>query len=176
MSDLTKRLIRLAHENPELRPHLLPTLKEAAEPNLVASNGSYYSWEYTNIDRTAYLQENNGNLRLKIKQYSSSTGANPYNKTTTLKDVVVGTVLKPDIRKVLTLLKEFSLGKGKASRGFSRQWADANGKEDTLSNIIKAYRLTKMPTAAQDVRKRKMILKKIQSLSGADLDRVLAAL
>ena len=32
MSDLRTRVIRLAHENPSLRPHLLPLLKEAASP------------------------------------------------------------------------------------------------------------------------------------------------
>jgi hypothetical protein len=30
MSTLRSKVIRLAHENPELRPHLLPLLKEAA--------------------------------------------------------------------------------------------------------------------------------------------------
>jgi len=30
MSDLRKNLIRLAHDNPELRPKLLPLLKEGA--------------------------------------------------------------------------------------------------------------------------------------------------
>ena len=32
MSDLRKNLIRLAHENPELRPALLPVLKQAGSP------------------------------------------------------------------------------------------------------------------------------------------------
>jgi hypothetical protein len=30
MDDLRKAVIRLAHENPELRPHLLPLLKQGA--------------------------------------------------------------------------------------------------------------------------------------------------
>lgn len=32
MSDLRSKIIRLAHQNPALRPHLLPLLKEAASP------------------------------------------------------------------------------------------------------------------------------------------------
>ena len=31
MSTLRSKVIRLAHENPELRPHLLPLLKEGKE-------------------------------------------------------------------------------------------------------------------------------------------------
>lgn len=31
MSDLRSKVIRLAHQNPELRPHLMPLLKEAAK-------------------------------------------------------------------------------------------------------------------------------------------------
>lgn len=34
MTDLRSKLIRLAHENPDLRPHLLPILKEAADESL----------------------------------------------------------------------------------------------------------------------------------------------
>lgn len=41
MSDLRSRVIRLAHANPELRPALLPLLKEAAAPgDEVARSGT----------------------------------------------------------------------------------------------------------------------------------------
>jgi hypothetical protein len=34
MSELRKKVIKLAHDNPKLRPHLLPLLKEAATATL----------------------------------------------------------------------------------------------------------------------------------------------
>lgn len=49
-SDLRTLVIRLAHENPSLRPHLLPLLKEASGPEgkgtLVAeNNGTRTVWK-----------------------------------------------------------------------------------------------------------------------------------
>jgi len=37
MSDLRSRLVRLAHANPDLRPHLLPILSDDAQRNVVAA-------------------------------------------------------------------------------------------------------------------------------------------
>ena len=42
MSDLRNKLIRLAHQKPELRPHLLPLLKSAAPPGEAANDGKVY--------------------------------------------------------------------------------------------------------------------------------------
>lgn len=39
MSDLRSKVIRLAHQNPELRPHLLPLLKEARQIGEPRSGG-----------------------------------------------------------------------------------------------------------------------------------------
>ena len=55
MSDnLRSRIIRLAHTRPDLRPHLLPLLKEAADVPVTPQVGDilYSSWGYdqTNID------------------------------------------------------------------------------------------------------------------------------
>ena len=45
--NLRKRLIRLAHQKPELRPHLIPILKQAAAPEKVLKMvGNYYKREY----------------------------------------------------------------------------------------------------------------------------------
>lgn len=55
MSDaLRSRIIRLAHTRPDLRPHLLPLVKEAADVLVTPQVGDilYSSWGYdqTNID------------------------------------------------------------------------------------------------------------------------------
>ena len=53
MSDLRSRVIRLAHAKPELRPALLPLLKEAAAPNNTA-----YMKALDNLSDLAELTEN----------------------------------------------------------------------------------------------------------------------
>lgn len=205
MNDLRKKVIRLANAKPELRPVLLPLIKEggdlsklppalreqaekkqeeakekkdkkAATGTLIADNNAIYSWEYTYIERKASVYDNNGNLSLVITEFKENSGLRPYSRTDTLENVSIGTLAKPDLRKVVTLLKQYNFQRSSAERGFKRKWSDPKGREDSLGNLIRAYSATAPSAVAQDAAKRKEIERKLQGLSGADLDRILQML
>lgn len=172
---LRASVIRLAHSKPTLRPVLLPLLKKQADGGVIASNEAIYQWEYKYISRTANLYEKNGTLRLQIVEFSEDSGLRPSSRTEILKEVPVGTLAKPDLRVVVTLLKNYNFERTAASRGFKRLWFDSHGKEDSLGNIIKAYKAA-APSTQMDDKKRAVIQEKLKNLSGAELDRILKLL
>ena len=142
----------------------------------IATNESYYSWEYFSNTKTAtvYLNDSNGALRLEIYEVVQDTGINAYKRQGVIAKANIGTVDKPKLRNVASILKKHTLERSRASSPFKRQWTAANGQKGKLSEIIAGYRQDTPAGGGDDDRKRREIMKKLQNISGDELDALLS--
>ena len=105
---------------------------------IIGSNNSHWSYEYDSITIMAYLllDENNNNLFLKIEKSHSKSGLGSGTKKSILEEINVGTLNKPNLALIRTLLKKHTLSKSSASKGFSRLWKDEEGNVLTIKDLI----------------------------------------
>lgn len=187
MQSLQSRLQDLVKEHPELKRPIASAIKKAAtiRGHEVATNYAYYSWEYLQMNRTAILSEDNGNLYLTIKEDKSQDTFTGKRQTehTMEQNVPVGTVSKPELRKVISLLKKHNFERSSATQPFKKKWypVDSLGLGNTernLSEIVKNYqgRMSLGPSVLTISQKKQEILKRVDSLSERDLDKILALL
>ena len=140
---------------------------------VIATNESDYGWEYFSDRRVAkvYLNERTGQLRLEITGHTKDTGINSYEKNDVLERVSLGDVGRPNLKKVSSLLKKHTHQRSRASSPFNRQWTNASGQKMSLGKIVAQYKNAGVTN--DDDRKRREIVKKIQNLSGGELDALL---
>ncbi|GJQ43902.1 MAG: hypothetical protein JETCAE03_34000 [Ignavibacteriaceae bacterium] len=111
---------------------------------LIASNESYWQWEYDQDTNHALLfMKANGDLRLSISNEHIKSGLGKGEFYKELESEDVGSVRKPDIARIKSLTKKHGHDRTRAGGPFKAQWFDVlNSKSDTLQNIIKQYAMT----------------------------------
>jgi len=101
----------------------------------LATNDSYYSWEYDSYHAHAeiLLGEVDNNLYVRITDVhtKSGLGAGKYPKTTEF--VKIGDLNKSDLSIVRKLLKAHQYDQSK----FSRHWEDEEGNKMSLTDLLK---------------------------------------
>jgi hypothetical protein len=110
---------------------------------LLASNQSTYSWEYSYnyVVAKIYLDKIDGSLYLDLTKTTSSSGINRYKNTVKLADYIsIGNIIKPNLKLVKTLLAEHAYKGSKAESNFSKFWTDNDGNEMTLSDLILSFK------------------------------------
>lgn len=104
---------------------------------LLATNDSYYSWEYDSYHAHAeiLLDTSDDSLYLKITNVHVKTGigAGKYPKQGEF--IKIGNLKKANLALVRTLLK-----KHQYDRKFSMYWEDEEGNKMSLTDIIKLYK------------------------------------
>ena len=163
--------------------------------NLIATNESYWGWEYDTDYKYAFLYMNNsGNLILKVVGVHVKSGIGAGTRETLLFGDNVGTINKPDIKLIQETLKKFSHDKTRASWPFSRnKWKSTYSDDDvSLIDLLKNPRTTRGMKAASVLedepsvettetpevgdKKRKqleLLYKNASKLSEKDLDEIL---
>ncbi len=108
----------------------------------LAKNTSFWGWEYDDRERVALIFSDvrTGILRLGITETHTKSGLGAGVRKTVIVDTPVGTLGKPDLRKVIGLLKRNSFEKSSAGSPFKRDWVDSKGNRAPLSKILDGYR------------------------------------
>jgi hypothetical protein len=146
-----------------------------AKEILLATNRSLWSWEYDSQSRVAklFVDDRTGNLRLIITETYTKTGIGKGTTKTTIADAKVGTVMKPKLAPIRSILKKHSFSRGRMSFPFSRKWTDEFfGGEDSLGNIIRNYAQEMQPVGADVETKKREILKEIERMTPVAIDQL----
>jgi hypothetical protein len=163
---------------------------------LIATNESYWGWEYDTDYKYAFLYMSNiGKLILKIVGVHVKSGIGAGKVDNLLFEGNVGTINKPDIKTIQETLKKFSHEKTRAGWPFSRNnWKSTYSDEKILlSDLLKDPRTTRgikaasliedeplaeLPVASPDLKLKKrdklaLLHKNAYKLSEKDLDEFL---
>jgi hypothetical protein len=123
----------------------------SASERVLATNSSSYSWEdfYSTATAKVYLDEATDKLRLEIRKDVENTGINPHKGSELAAELDLGTLQKPRLGGVPTLLKQHGHDRTTAGGPFPRLWTDVkrNSKE-ALAQIIKEELARKQPSSA----------------------------
>jgi len=113
------------------------------DEELIASNESYWQWEYDHdINHALLFMKANGDLRLSVSNEHIKSGLGKGEFYKELESESVGSVRKPDIARIKNLVKKHGHDRTRAGGPFKSQWFDVlNSKTDLLTNIIKQYNL-----------------------------------
>lgn len=108
---------------------------------IIATNHSYYSWEYDSYTVDAYLilDRNDDSLYLKINKTHVKSGLGAGKFKTELFNGKVGTVNNAKLGLIRTLLKKFGMNQIK----FSKHWEDEEGNKMSLTDLISEYKSEK---------------------------------
>lgn len=106
---------------------------------LLATNDSFYSWEYDHRHSHAeiLLDKNDNSLYLKITNTHKKTGLGAGTFKNPGEFVKIGDLKKANLTLVRTLLKKHQYDQ----RKFSRFWEDEEGNKMSLTDIIKLYKI-----------------------------------
>ena len=122
----------------------------SASERVLATNISSYSWEdfYSTATAKVYLDEATDKLLLEIRKDVESTGMNPHKRSELAAEQDLGTLAKPRLGGVPTLLKQHGHDRTTAGGPFSNRWTDANKNKSALAQIIKDELARKQPSSA----------------------------
>lgn len=116
--------------------------KITPDEKFVAYNLSYWQWEYDQSETHAFLFLNSTvELRLSIVNEHIKSGIGAGTRFTNQVDENVGTLVKPQLAKIRTLLKQHSHQRTRAGYPFPRQWQNTlkNYEKEDLTSILKEY-------------------------------------
>jgi len=105
---------------------------------VLATNKSYYSWEYDNQESTAQilLDKSDDSLYLKIHKVHVKTGLGAGTYPMNAEFVCIGTLQKADLALVRKLLKKHQYDQ----RKFSTHWEDEEGNKMSLTDLLKMHK------------------------------------
>lgn len=123
---------------------------------VLATNYSSWSWEYDHCNTTAsiLLDRTTNELYLKIRETHTKTGIGAGSRSEDKEFVSIGTLEKPSLAIVRSLLKKH----GHDSNKFSVHWEDEEGNKMSLGELLKSLKPAKP----------KRELKHIKPISGFD--------
>lgn len=132
---------------------------------ILATNRSFYSWEYDHHEATAQilLDKNDDSLYLKIRNVHSKSGLGAGTYPKDLEFIKIGNLQKADLKLVRTLLAKHGYSQSK----FSTHWEDKEGNKLTLSELLQEYKPEK-PEKVKNIEKK---LKHIEPITSFE-DRV----
>jgi hypothetical protein len=147
---------------------------------IVATNTSGWSWEYDANTRTAaILASPTGALRLMLVEKHTKTGIGAGTEMELLESRDIGTVNKPALGAVASILAKYAHQRTSAGYGFSRMWR--KGTDDQwgtskypLRQIIEEYAQTAMPTrtepSIEDMRA--TLMQRMKTMSPAEIEQL----
>lgn len=105
---------------------------------VIATNHSSWSWEYDSSDTIAsiLLDKETNELYLRIKETHTKTGIGAGSRSEIKEFVNIGTLQKPSLAIVRSLLKKH----GHESNKFSIHWKDEEGNKMSLTELIKMHK------------------------------------
>lgn len=105
---------------------------------VLASNYSSWSWEYDSCNTVALilLDKETTELYLRIKETHTKTGIGAGSRSEIKEFVNIGTLEKPNLAIVRSLLKKH----GHDSNKFSIHWKDEEGNKMSLTELIKMHK------------------------------------
>jgi hypothetical protein len=108
---------------------------------IIASNESYWSWEYDSDTVTArILLFDDNSLYLTITKVHSKSGLGAGTTKNELVNINIGNLQKADLALVRSLLKKHAHTRTSASGGFSKLWEDEEGNKLSLTDLINLYK------------------------------------
>ena len=108
---------------------------------LIATNDASWSWEYDSTEKTARIfVDTSGKLFLEITEMHTKSGIGAGIDYNTLVGEFCGTINKPDLGSIRTILKKNTIQKSSSGRGFKAKWTDKQGNEFPLTEIINNYK------------------------------------
>jgi len=118
-------------------------LFEKMEDNyeVLSTNSSSWSWEYDSCSVIAQilLEKNSDELYLRIRETHTKSGIGAGTRSEDKEFVSIGTLQKPSLALVRSLLKKHSYDQSK----FSKFWEDKEGNRMSLGDLIKMYKSEK---------------------------------
>jgi hypothetical protein len=156
MSDLRSKIIRLAHQNPELRPHLLPLVTRTAASSVLQRVAELLPYDYTSLLvgvstglKTPSGMDQYDNIRVQIPEkvdasdlenlMMSAQKKHPKSKTVKLYGLAPG--LKTDALALWTAGRGFGVpdyvweasNLSKTTRREVAGWVNGRGKNPAIS-------------------------------------------
>lgn len=142
---------------------------------VLGTNESF--WQYNDdADRvTAYiLLDEDDSLYLEIKKVHIKSGIGAGTRSTLLESVSIGTLQKPNLTSVRSLLKKHAHQRSSAGRGFSTFWEDEEGNKMNLTDLInlnkpeKPMKKLKHIKSSSDFKKTEEVKKDIELVKYSD--------
>ena len=110
------------------------------DENIIAVNESQYQWEYDLMRRTATLTEENDKLKLTIVEMHVKSGLGAGKTFANIYDGFVGTLQKPNLGMIRSILAKNNYEKCGASSSFKNEWyVGKTHNRAKLSAIIQEY-------------------------------------
>jgi hypothetical protein len=122
----------------------------SAGERAIATNSSVYSWEdfYSVATATVYLDEATDKLRLTIVKKVENSGINPHKRSEQAEDRDIGTLARPQLGGISSLLKKHGHDSSSAGGPFKNRWTDTDNNRLALAQIIKNELEKKQPSSA----------------------------
>jgi hypothetical protein len=121
--------------NQAVTRELVAVARLIAADDVLAWNTTSFSWEDDALSRRAEIVRDGMKLKLVIRETKDKYGIGKGHWEQVLEDKEIGTLEKPRLGEVASLLKKYSLGNSRSSSGFKQKWEGAAGK-DSLMNIL----------------------------------------
>ena len=134
----------------------------------IATNSSEWSWDDDASDRTATVYLDGDKLSLEVVEIHTKYGLGAGKRVRELASMSLGTLVKPKIGQVVSVLRKFSHDRTRAGSPFKRKWSDASGNESSLGEIIASQ--VSQDVVLDDSEKRRRLIEKIEDLSGSELN------
>ena len=152
-----------------------------AADEVIATNESGYSWEYDRMIRLAEVRrDDRGRLRMTITETHTKSGLGAGTHTIGLEDVDIGTIWKPRLGLVISLLKKHNFERSSAAWGFKRMWQPAqalgHAERAPLADILKVEALkmeANQPVAPTVEDSRRKLMKLVETLDPAKVEQLL---
>lgn len=151
-----------------------------AGEKLLAMNYSHWSWDddSNSVDASIYVNDLGG-LRLEIIETHTKSGLGAGTRTAKKEDVDLGTLEKPRLGMVKSLLKKHGHERTRAGYPFQRLWEDGETKEKLMLADIIAREVwrrkdsIKQEPIVDSISQKKKLMKLVENMSPEDIERVL---
>jgi len=150
----------------------------AAGEKVLATNHSFWSWEYdrSDVEATVYVSDL-GALRLEVVETQTKTGLGAGVRKAVKEDVPLGTLERPRLGMVPSLLKRHGHARSRAGSPFQRTWVTMDKDKMTLAAIVEREwerRIVSSPVADFQKRKEELI-NFVRSMKPDEVEKAFAA-
>jgi len=134
-------------------------VKLRGSEKIIAYNESHWQWEYDASSRYAavILDTSSDKLRMELVDTHTKSGLGAGKRTVIKAKADMGTIVKPKLGGIASILKKHGHGRTRAGHPFSRSWTNyETNKEGALKAIIMAYQAVEYSDSSlsdQDLRR-----------------------
>lgn len=148
----------------------------AAGEKALATNHSFWSWEYdrSDVEATVYVNDT-GYLRLEIVETDTKTGLGAGVRKVVKEDIGLGTLERPRFGMVPSLLKKHGHERSRAGYPFQRIWTTPQKEKLQLAEIV-MRELTSREQVVSDPQSRKQeLMDFVRSMTPEEVEKAFAA-